>query len=78
MRFKVKLLIFVVAVVLTFLWFNMIASPSVCLLKIAKEAGYEDIDTYRTRCDIDRDRIQQQDVKDSKFASLDPDMHNSR
>lgn len=78
MQFKVKLLIFIVAVILTFLWFNLIASPSVFLLKTAKEAGYEDIDTYRIKHLNDSDRIRTQDVKDPKFALLNPNLRDSR
>jgi len=53
MKFKEKLLILSVAVVLSLLGFNLIASSSVCLLKIAKEAGYETIESYFANCDAD-------------------------
>jgi hypothetical protein len=58
MKFKEKLLIFILAVVLSVLGFNLIASSSVNLLKAAKEAGFEaieknqaggDVDAYRAR-----------------------------
>ena len=78
MRFKVKLLIFVVAVVLSALWFNLIASSSVCLFKFAKESPYEEIEKYRARFDIETLRIHQLDVKDSKFASHSPYLGESR
>ena len=58
MKFKEKLLIFVVAVVLSLLLFNLIASSSVCLLKAAKEIGFEEIERYQARCDIDMYRNQ--------------------
>ena len=42
MRFRTKVAIFMMAVLLTFVGFNLIASPStVDLLKIGKEAGYD-------------------------------------
>ena len=42
MRFRTKVAIFMMAVLLTFVGFNLIASPSaVNLLKMGKEAGYE-------------------------------------
>jgi len=42
MRLRTKLTIFLMAVILTFVGFNLIAfSPAVDLLKIGKEAGNE-------------------------------------
>ena len=42
MRFKQKLAIFLLAVLLTFVGFNLVASPSaVELVKVGKQAGYE-------------------------------------
>jgi hypothetical protein len=42
MRFRTKFAIFLVAVLLTFVGFNLIAfSPAVDLLKLGKEAGNE-------------------------------------
>ena len=46
MRFREKVLIFVVAIVITFLGFSLIGSSSTCMLKIGKEAGYEIIENY--------------------------------
>jgi hypothetical protein len=78
MRFKAKLLIFIVAVVLSVLWFNLIASSSVCLLKFAKELPYEEIEKYRASYNFETFRIRQPDFKDSEFASLSPDPGESR
>ncbi len=41
MRFRDKLAIFLVAVLITFVGFSLIASPSVDILKVGKKAGYE-------------------------------------
>ena len=42
MRFKQKLAIFLLAVLLTFVGFNLLTSPSaVELVKVGKQAGYE-------------------------------------
>lgn len=42
MRFRTKVAIFMMAVLLTFIGFNLIATSSVVdLLKMGKEAGYE-------------------------------------
>jgi hypothetical protein len=42
MRFKQKFAIFVLAVLLTFVGFNLLTSPSaVELVKVGKQAGYE-------------------------------------
>jgi hypothetical protein len=46
MKLKEKLAIFVVAVLLTLVGFNLIAAPSVDILKIGKQAGYEIIANY--------------------------------
>ncbi len=67
MKFKGKLLVLFVAVVVSLLGFNLIASSSVCLLKIAKEAGYEAIESYRVNCDADTYRIRYIEDKASQF-----------
>ena len=41
MKLRDKLAIFLVAVLITFVGFSLIASPSVDILKIGKKAGYE-------------------------------------
>jgi hypothetical protein len=41
MSFKSKIAIFLVAVLLTIIGFNAIASPSVEMMKVGKKAGYE-------------------------------------
>ena len=52
MKFKEKLLILIVAVIVSVLGFNLIASSYVCLLKAANEACYETIESHQTRCDV--------------------------
>ncbi len=46
MKFKEKVAVFVVALLLSFLLFNMIGSPSLSLLRLGKEAGNEIISNY--------------------------------
>ena len=46
MKFKEKVAIFVIALLLSFLLFNAIGSPSLSLLKLGKEAGNEIISNY--------------------------------
>lgn len=41
MKLRNKLAIFLVAVLITFVGFSLIASPSVDILKVGKRAGYE-------------------------------------
>ena len=45
-KFKEKVAIFVVALLLSFLLFNAIGSSSVSLLRLGKEAGNEIISNY--------------------------------
>lgn len=58
MKFKEKLLILIIAFVVSVLGFNLIASSSVCLLQTAKEAGYDALKNYRPKCDADIYRTQ--------------------
>lgn len=51
MRFKTKVAIFMAAVLITFFGFNMIASSSVDLIKVGKEAGYEFISNVVAKAD---------------------------
>jgi len=46
MKLREKLAIFAVAVLVTLVGFNLIAAPSVDILKIGKQAGYEIIANY--------------------------------
>lgn len=46
MKFKEKVAIFVVALLLSFILFSAIGSPSLPLLKLGKEAGNEIISNY--------------------------------
>jgi len=41
MKLRDKLAIFLVALLITFVGFSLIASPSVDILKVGKKAGYE-------------------------------------
>ncbi len=51
MRFKTKVAIFMAAVLITFFGFNMIASLSVDLIKVGKEAGYGFISNVLAKAD---------------------------
>jgi hypothetical protein len=56
MKLKEKLAIFVVAVLLTLVGFNLIAAPSVDILRIGKQAGYEIIANYLARVETTAQR----------------------
>ena len=51
MRFYEKILILVLAICVSVLGFNLIASSSLCLLTTARTAGYEPLKNYSVRCD---------------------------
>jgi len=51
MNFKQKVAIFLVAVVLTLVGFSLIAAPTIDILKVGKEAGYEIISNYLAKTD---------------------------
>ncbi len=46
MKLKTKTAIFMMAVLLTFVGFSLIASPSIEIMKVGKDAGYEIISNY--------------------------------
>ena len=46
MKFREKTAIFIVAVLITFVGFSLMAAPSECMLRIGKEAGNEIIANY--------------------------------
>ncbi len=46
MKFKEKIIIFMVALLLSVIGFSLIISPSASILKVGKEAGYEIIGNY--------------------------------
>jgi hypothetical protein len=50
MRFKEKVLILLLAISVSVIGFNLIATPSLCLLKAASESGYEPIQSYLEKC----------------------------
>jgi len=56
MKLREKLAIFVVAVLLTLVGFNLIAAPSVDILRIGKQAGYEIIANYLARVETTAQR----------------------
>jgi hypothetical protein len=52
MPFKTKLLIFVAAVLISFVGFSLIASPVVDVIVVGKKAGYQIITNYLQKADI--------------------------
>jgi len=52
MKLKTKVAIFMAAVLLTFFGFNMIASTSVDMIKVGKEAGYDFISNVAAKADM--------------------------
>ncbi len=46
MKLRTKTAILMMAVLLTFVGFSLIASPSIEIMKVGKEAGYEIISNY--------------------------------
>ncbi len=56
MKLREKLAIFAVAVLLTLVGFNLIAAPSVDILKIGKQAGYEIIANYLAKVETTAQR----------------------
>lgn len=46
MRFRYKVAIFMLTFLVSVIGFNSIASPSLCLLELGKDAGYEMIGNY--------------------------------
>ncbi len=51
MKFREKAAIFIVAVLITFVGFSLMAAPSACMLKIGKEAGNEIIANYLAKAE---------------------------
>ena len=56
MRFREKVLVLFVAICVSVLGFNLIASSSVDLLKTARAAGYESIQCYLAKCNANFDQ----------------------
>jgi len=52
MRLKEKIGIFLAAALLTLIGFNFIAAPTVDMMKIGKQAGYEMIANYLAKADV--------------------------
>ena len=46
MKLRTKAAIFMAAILLTFIGFSLMASPTVEIMKVGKEAGYEIISNY--------------------------------
>jgi hypothetical protein len=50
MSLKGKIAIFMVAVLISLVGFSLVASPSLDILKVGKEAGFEMIGNYMAEC----------------------------
>ena len=46
MKFKEKVMIFTAAILISFIGFSLIVSPSASILRVGKDAGYEIIENY--------------------------------
>lgn len=68
MRFREKVLILFLAVSMSIFGFNLIATPSVCLLKVARESGYEPIQSYLAKCDANVDHSEHIAQKASQLS----------
>jgi len=55
MKFKSKAVIFLVATMISFVGFSLIASPFVDVLVVGKEAGYEQISNFLAKSDASKD-----------------------
>ncbi len=51
MKFREKTAILIVAILITFVGFSLMAAPSECMLKIGKEAGNEIIANYLAKAE---------------------------
>jgi hypothetical protein len=51
MNFKQKVVILLAAVLLTLVGFSLIAAPTIDILKIGKQAGYQIISNYLANAD---------------------------
>jgi hypothetical protein len=71
MRFREKALILLVAICVSVLGFNLIASSSVCLLKAARESAYEPIQNYLAKCKAHYEQSEHSNWKTSKFTRSD-------
>jgi len=54
MKFKTKAIIFLAAVLISFVGFSLIASPFVDILVVGKEAGYEQISNFLAKSDVSK------------------------
>ena len=55
MKFKLKAVIFLAAILISFVGFSLIASPFVDVLVVGKEAGYEQISNFLAKSDVSKD-----------------------
>lgn len=70
MRIYEKFLILILAICVSVLGFNMIASSSVSFLKVARESGYGSIQSYLTKCDANFNTGENLAQNPSKLKSL--------
>lgn len=77
MRFREKLLIFLVAVIVSVLGFNLISLPFAGLHAIAKNAGNEMTERNLSECDDDADQTHHKVNKRFQITHLKPSSCNS-
>ncbi len=76
MRFRVKSLIFLAAVVVSVLGFCLISSPFVDLYTIVKKTGNENIENSLSECDGDTNQTHQISGKTFQITHLSPSYCN--
>jgi len=78
MSIKEKLLIIFVSIVISFVGFNLIASPYAGLLNEAYEACYETIKSNLAKCEVNFHQIPNHDERASQFTRPSQDRSNSK
>lgn len=78
MRFREKLLILLVAVIVSALGFYLISSPFVGLHTMVKKTGNENIERYLSECDDDANQTRHITDRAFQFTRHSPSYCNSR
>jgi hypothetical protein len=78
MKFKEKLLILFVAVFVSVLGFNLIASPFAELLMVAREAGNETFESHLAKGEVNSHQSPNHDDRALQFTPFNPDCSISK
>ncbi len=78
MSIKEKLLIIFLAIVISFVGFNLIASSYASLLNEANGPCYETIMNNLAGCEVNSDQIPDRNEKALKFTHFNQDLSNSK